>query len=249
AVEEIYVTYGGAHPYYQCLAAGGNTFLELRDNIQGYVAAAAVNHNQEETLTDQDVVEYTIKVPPPLVQKPKTPSQTGIARDVFVLVGKFTFLADFVIVDYESDPRVPLILGRPFLRTARALIDVLREEVILHDGDERLTLNMRLDTSSYLNQPQKDNIFDSEGGNVLIEKLLDLDSTKALHSPHNINPLSGSANSSSSPNHLLEDFTDELALITFPPGNDDLPFDIESNLKEIEYLVNNDPIKEINSIL
>ncbi|GKD34983.1 reverse transcriptase domain-containing protein, partial [Tanacetum coccineum] len=41
----------------------------------------------------------------------------GIARDVFVLVGKFTFPADFVIVDYESDPRVPLILGRPFLRT------------------------------------------------------------------------------------------------------------------------------------
>nr|GEU82366.1 reverse transcriptase domain-containing protein [Tanacetum cinerariifolium] len=49
---------------------------------------------------------------------------TGIARDVFVPVGKFTFPPDFVIVDYESDPRVPLILGRPFLRTARALIDV-----------------------------------------------------------------------------------------------------------------------------
>nr|GEV24065.1 hypothetical protein [Tanacetum cinerariifolium] len=46
AVEEICVTYGGAHPYYQCLAAGGNTFPELRDNIQGYVAAAAVNYNQ-----------------------------------------------------------------------------------------------------------------------------------------------------------------------------------------------------------
>ncbi|GJV34518.1 reverse transcriptase domain-containing protein [Tanacetum coccineum] len=44
----------------------------------------------------------------------------GIARDVFVPVGKFTFPADFVIVDYESDPRVPLILGRPFLQTARA---------------------------------------------------------------------------------------------------------------------------------
>nr|GFB88480.1 reverse transcriptase domain-containing protein [Tanacetum cinerariifolium] len=38
-----------------------------------------------------------------------------IARDVFVSVGKFTFPTDFVIVDYESDPRVPLILGRPFL--------------------------------------------------------------------------------------------------------------------------------------
>nr|GFC90744.1 reverse transcriptase domain-containing protein [Tanacetum cinerariifolium] len=46
AVEEICVTCGGAHPYYQCLAVDGNTFLELRDNIQGYVAAAVVNYNQ-----------------------------------------------------------------------------------------------------------------------------------------------------------------------------------------------------------
>nr|GFB91618.1 hypothetical protein [Tanacetum cinerariifolium] len=46
SVEEICVTYGGAHPYYQCLAAGGNTFPEIRDNIQGYVVAAAVNYNQ-----------------------------------------------------------------------------------------------------------------------------------------------------------------------------------------------------------
>nr|GFB08898.1 hypothetical protein [Tanacetum cinerariifolium] len=46
AVEEICVTCGGAHPYYQCLAAGGNTFLELWDNIQGYVSAAAGNYNQ-----------------------------------------------------------------------------------------------------------------------------------------------------------------------------------------------------------
>nr|GFA23154.1 reverse transcriptase domain-containing protein [Tanacetum cinerariifolium] len=46
AVEEICVICGGAHPYYQCLAAGGNTFPKLRDNIQGYVSAAAVNYNQ-----------------------------------------------------------------------------------------------------------------------------------------------------------------------------------------------------------
>nr|GEU97296.1 hypothetical protein [Tanacetum cinerariifolium] len=46
SVEKFCVTCGGAHPYYQCLAAGGNTFPELRDNIQGYVSAAAVNYNQ-----------------------------------------------------------------------------------------------------------------------------------------------------------------------------------------------------------
>nr|GFC79771.1 reverse transcriptase domain-containing protein [Tanacetum cinerariifolium] len=72
----------------------------------------------------------------------------GIARDVSIPVGKFTFPADFVVVDYESDPKVPLILGRPFLRIARALIDVHGEEMILRDGDERLILNMKHDTAS-----------------------------------------------------------------------------------------------------
>nr|GEX55363.1 hypothetical protein [Tanacetum cinerariifolium] len=45
AVEKICVTCGGAHPYYQCLVADGNTFPELRDNIQGYVSTAVVNYN------------------------------------------------------------------------------------------------------------------------------------------------------------------------------------------------------------
>nr|GFC87883.1 reverse transcriptase domain-containing protein [Tanacetum cinerariifolium] len=82
----------------------------------------------------------------------------GIARDVFVPVGKFTFPANFVVVDYESDPRVPLILGRPFLRTARALIDVHGEEMILRDGDERLTLNKKHDTASYSNHPYRESV-------------------------------------------------------------------------------------------
>nr|GFC83929.1 hypothetical protein [Tanacetum cinerariifolium] len=45
-VKEICVTCGGAHPYYHCLAADGNTFSKFRDNIQGYVSADAVNYNQ-----------------------------------------------------------------------------------------------------------------------------------------------------------------------------------------------------------
>nr|GEW21538.1 reverse transcriptase domain-containing protein [Tanacetum cinerariifolium] len=363
AVEEIYITCDGAHPYYQCLAADGNTFSELRGNIQGYVAAAAVNYNQgsgslpsntidnpkgelkaittqsgivldgirtsvpipppfinpeedkcvEETLTDQDLAEYTIKKmlkallsnKEKLLELANTPfnencsavilkklpeklgdprkflipcgfsklkckaladlgarinfmplsiwkklglpelistrmtlelanqaicTPDGIARDVFVLVGKFTFPADFIIVDYESDPRVPLILGRSFLQIARALIDVHGEEMILRDE-------------------VKDDVFNPEGGNVLPEKLLDLDSTKDLHLPHHVNLLSGNTIPSSSPNQLLKEFADELTLITFPPGNDDLSFDIESNLKEIEYLLHHDPIKEIDTII
>ncbi|GJZ76246.1 reverse transcriptase domain-containing protein [Tanacetum coccineum] len=47
----------------------------------------------------------------------------GLTEDVFVKVGKFHFPTDFVVVDFEADPRVPLVLGRSFLRTGRALID------------------------------------------------------------------------------------------------------------------------------
>ncbi|GKC11335.1 reverse transcriptase domain-containing protein [Tanacetum coccineum] len=292
--------------------------------------------------------------------KCKALADLGIARDVFVPVGKFTFPADFVIVDYESDPRVPLILGRPFLRTARALIDVHGEEMILRDGNERLILNMRNDTSSYSNEPHQesinmidvynvsheeiredlfatnhpsgnptssltshtnltspevnDDIFDPEED--IIENLLNLDKTKDLppyhdnqlsgnptpilepetksssssptltsieesdliweefeaylasdsFPPGNSNPssplppfhnsLSGSTTSSSpslpiseTSDYSLEEFADELALITFPPGNDDLPFDAESDLREIEYLLNHDPIKEMDFTL
>nr|GEV15816.1 hypothetical protein [Tanacetum cinerariifolium] len=81
-------------------------------------------------------------------------------------------------------------------------------------------------------------IFDSEGCNVLSKKLLDLDSTKDLCPPIHDNPLSGSTTYSFSFNSLLEEFTEELALITYPPDYDDnLQFDIESDLKEIEFLL------------
>ncbi|GJZ88393.1 reverse transcriptase domain-containing protein [Tanacetum coccineum] len=229
----------------------------------------------------------------------------GITRDVFVPIGKFTFPADFAIVDYESNPRVPLILGRSFLRTARALIDVHGEEMILYDGDERLILNMRHDTSSYFNKPKKESINMIDIYNVSYKDYLEdlftnekitnhqsgnptFSSHTDLTSPKVINPLSGnptpiseSMTKSSSPtltsleeidliweefeaylasdsfppgdddpiDLLLKEFTDELALITFLPGNDDLPFDIESDLREIEYFLNNDPTKEMNSIL
>nr|GFD20404.1 reverse transcriptase domain-containing protein [Tanacetum cinerariifolium] len=55
----------------------------------------------------------------------------GVAENVFVKVGKFYFPADFVVLDFIADPRVSLILGRPFLSTAHALIDVYEGEIIL----------------------------------------------------------------------------------------------------------------------
>ncbi|GJY12639.1 reverse transcriptase domain-containing protein [Tanacetum coccineum] len=60
----------------------------------------------------------------------------GIAEDVSVKVGKFQFPADFVVVDFDADPRVPLILGRSFLKTIRALIDIYEGELTLRVGKE-----------------------------------------------------------------------------------------------------------------
>nr|GFB48821.1 reverse transcriptase domain-containing protein [Tanacetum cinerariifolium] len=72
---------------------------------------------------------------------------TGVAENVFVKVGKFYFPADFVILDFVADPRVPLILGRPFLSTAHVLIDVYEGEITLRHDDQSLTLKCR-DTPS-----------------------------------------------------------------------------------------------------
>ncbi|GKE82627.1 reverse transcriptase domain-containing protein, partial [Tanacetum coccineum] len=66
----------------------------------------------------------------------------GLAKDIFVKVGNFHFPTDFVVVDFEADPRVPLILGRSFLRTSRALIDVYEGELVLRDGNEQITFHV-----------------------------------------------------------------------------------------------------------
>nr|GFA40415.1 reverse transcriptase domain-containing protein [Tanacetum cinerariifolium] len=70
----------------------------------------------------------------------------GVAEDVFVKVGMFHFSADFVVVDFDADPRVPLILGRSLLKTGRALIDVYEGGLTLRVGNKSITFN--LDQSS-----------------------------------------------------------------------------------------------------
>nr|GEZ02688.1 reverse transcriptase domain-containing protein [Tanacetum cinerariifolium] len=65
---------------------------------------------------------------------------TGVAENVFVKFGKFYLPADFVVLDFIADPRVPLILGRPFLSSAHALIDVYEGEIILRHDKQSLTL-------------------------------------------------------------------------------------------------------------
>ncbi|GJS84131.1 reverse transcriptase domain-containing protein [Tanacetum coccineum] len=78
--------------------------------------------------------------------------QVGIAKNMLIEVGKFTFPADFVILEMEEDSKVPLILGRPFLHTADAVIQVKQKQLNLGVGTGRMIFN--IDSAikrSYLN--------------------------------------------------------------------------------------------------
>ncbi|GKC07582.1 reverse transcriptase domain-containing protein [Tanacetum coccineum] len=63
----------------------------------------------------------------------------GVYENMLVKVGKFVFPIDFVILQMEEDDKVPLILGRPFLHTADAIIRVKNKELNLGVGDDRIT--------------------------------------------------------------------------------------------------------------
>ncbi|GJZ55542.1 reverse transcriptase domain-containing protein [Tanacetum coccineum] len=406
AVEEICVTCGGPHPYYQCLAADGNTFPEYRDNIQGYVAAAAAITTQsglvldgptvpmpppfinpeedervEENLTDPKHGEFTIKVPPLHVQKAKPPSQRNFVIhqrdprhpyipypsrmnqekrqekdevqihkfwkmfkqlhtniylvDALILIPKYQKMLKSLLsnkeklIELANTPlnencstvilkKLPEKLGDPGKFLIPCGFSELKCKALAMTnlfGTNHLSGNLTSFSHPDLTSPEvNDDIFNLEED--IIENFLNLDKTKDLP-PYHDNPLSGNPtliskpvtkSSSSSPtltsieesdliweefeaylasdsfplgnsNHsshlppfhnslsgsttssspslpisetsdyFLKEFADELAYITFPPGNDNLPFDAESDLREIKYLLNHDPINEVDSTL
>ncbi|GKC86767.1 reverse transcriptase domain-containing protein [Tanacetum coccineum] len=150
----------------------------------------------------------------------------GIAVDVFVQVDKFTFQADFVVVDYDVDPRVPLILERPFLTTAYALVDVYREELTLRVEDEKLVFNVK----STLKYPHKH-------GDESINQIDIIDTTceehfhEVLNVQKSIHPFGGSPTPSSDP--VVASLSPSLT----PFGIGDILF--------LEKLLNDDPTKDL----
>ena len=66
----------------------------------------------------------------------------GVLEDVLVKVGKFIFHVDFVVIKMEEDTQVPLVLGRPFLATGAAMINVQKGELTLRVGDEAVQFNL-----------------------------------------------------------------------------------------------------------
>ncbi|GJZ93761.1 reverse transcriptase domain-containing protein [Tanacetum coccineum] len=366
AVEEICVTCGGPHPYHQCLATDGNVFLEYRDNIQGYVSAAAVNYNQGNTgyrpqsvanqirpsgfaqpnvqnnqtrelhfeLSFADALLYMPKfssmfknlvnnkeklfdlaktpvnencstiilkklpeklgdpgkflIPcnfPELVEclaladlgasinlmplsiwkklslpeltptqmilelaDRSTTSPSGIAEHVFVKVGKFHFSADFVVVDYVVDPRVPLILGRPFLRTTRALIDVYGEELTIRLDDEAITFKVGQTSRYSYNDVVSINridVIDVSCEEYAQEVLIFSDSSTSGNPNLSLDPILSTSSPSLTPfeegDFILEEIEACLTNDSIPPGIDDDDFDPEGDLLLLEKLLNDAP--------
>ncbi|GJX91836.1 reverse transcriptase domain-containing protein [Tanacetum coccineum] len=156
----------------------------------------------------------------------------GIAEDVVVRVDGFTFLADFVVVNFEPDPRVPIILGRPFLRTAKALIDLYEEKLTLRVGKEELVY--------YADKSEKNK------EKKFVHAISIIDFSKD-------DPFSGSTTipsdapfPSSSPmktsDSTFEKFTDEFTLPnSLPPGND-----VSIHKKDIHEEIFSNPLFEFD---
>ncbi|GJS61293.1 hypothetical protein Tco_0656077 [Tanacetum coccineum] len=89
--------------------------------------------------------KLTVELADRTVKYPK-----GIAENVLVGIGKFTFPVDFIILDMPKDIKVPLILGRPFLSTARAKIDVYKRKITLRVGEERIVFTSVKPASSLI---------------------------------------------------------------------------------------------------
>nr|GFC08171.1 hypothetical protein [Tanacetum cinerariifolium] len=115
-------------PMFKKLLNNKDKLIELTKMPLNENCSAVVLKKLPEKLGDPELADRTISKP------------TGVAENVFVKVSKFYFPADFVILDFVADPRVPLILRRPFLSTAHVLIDVYEGEITLRHDDQSLTL-------------------------------------------------------------------------------------------------------------
>nr|GEZ21094.1 reverse transcriptase domain-containing protein [Tanacetum cinerariifolium] len=121
------------------LLANKDKLFELAKVPLNENCSAMLLKNLPEKLGDPELTftRMTFELADRSITRPK-----GVAKDVFVKVRKFHFPTNFVVVDFEADPRVPLILWRSFLRIDRALIDVYGEEITLRVNDESVTFNL-----------------------------------------------------------------------------------------------------------
>ncbi|GJX77408.1 reverse transcriptase domain-containing protein [Tanacetum coccineum] len=173
----------------------------------------------------------------------------GIVEDVFIKVGKFHFPADFVVVDYDVDHRVPLILGRPFLRTTRALIDVHGEELTLRVNDRAITFNvghtLRYSYRYGDESVNRIDVIDITCEEYAQEVLEFSDSSKSGNPTPSSNPIITTSSLSLTPfeggDFVLEEIEACLTSNSIPLGIDDVDFDPEGDILLLEKLLNDDP--------
>ncbi|GKA02209.1 reverse transcriptase domain-containing protein [Tanacetum coccineum] len=173
---------------------------------------------------------------------------TGIAEDVFVKVGTILFPADFVVVDYIADPQVPLILGRPFLRTARALIDVHGEQMTLRHDDQSITFKVG-DTKTFsyntIESVNRVDVIDVACEEFAQEVLGFSNISKSGNPTPTLEPILSTSPTSLTPfeggDFILEEIKACLTSESIPPGIDDADFDPKEDLLTLERLLNCDP--------
>ncbi|GJV54477.1 reverse transcriptase domain-containing protein [Tanacetum coccineum] len=161
----------------------------------------------------------------------------GLTEDVFVKVGKFHFPTDFVVVDFEADPRVPLILGRSFLRTGRALIDVYGEEITLRVDNEAVTFNLDQTTRYSSTNDKSVNRID------IIDAVCEEYAPEFLRFP---NSSGGNPTPTSEPftsKFILEEIEAYLKDDSISPEIDHADCNPEEDICLIEKLLNNDPFQ------
>nr|GEW86591.1 reverse transcriptase domain-containing protein [Tanacetum cinerariifolium] len=175
----------------------------------------------------------------------------GVAEDVFVKVGKFHFPTDFVVVDFKADPRVPLILGRSFLRTGRALIDIYGEEITIQVNEEAVTFN--------LNQTTR---YSSTYDDLSVNQIDIIEVSREEYAQEILgfskNSLGGNSTSTSEPilfdsspfitpfegsDFILEEIEAYLKDESISPEIDHADCDPEGDICLIENLLNNDPFQ------
>nr|GEU37911.1 DNA-directed DNA polymerase [Tanacetum cinerariifolium] len=163
--------------------------------------------------------QMTLELPYRSITHPK-----GVAEDIFFRVGKFHFPTDFVVVDFEADPRVPLILGRSFLRTGRALIDVYGEEITLRAYLKDESISPEIDHADC----------DPKGDICLIENLLNNDSFQLPPMDLKQGEVAKAKSSIEEPPELeLKDLPSHLEY-AYLEGEDKLPVIIAKYLKDNE---------------
>ncbi|GJS83971.1 hypothetical protein Tco_0750512 [Tanacetum coccineum] len=272
AIEEICVTCGGPHPYFECLATDSNTFNAS--------AATGTNNQGGPGYRPQEETNYRasnqIRPPRIIPNRDLQNNQLHFALsfvDALLHIPKFDSMFKSLLSNKEKlfelantplnencstvllkklpeilgDPGRFLIPWRPFLRTARALVDVHREELILRDGDEKLIFHA--DSSSkhphtHVNESINMINFMDITCEDRFPEVLKL--KKSNHpSSGRTTPLSDSLPSLTpfkTSDSLLEEFADELALLDlFPPGIGDANFDSEGNILLLEKLLKDNP--------